>query len=323
MTERHSLYRLATICLAAFVSQISSVSEAQLIRAPLTDGFARTSSIDVSVDEMLGFRKVRKPEEAILGPGYPALQMLEIQYKPVRMVRMPVTDPKTGKVSRELVWYMVYRTIPRDYTELAGDGQAELLVKLSDPEHDPANSTDPKQVQPLMLPRFILRVDDKGSEKEHLDELNLQIQQMVFEREFGRRGADLRLHNSVDGIQSYPDPVRTLGPDADAKPLDKATYGVAIWRNIDPKTDYFTVFMSGLSNAYRISTDAAGARVVEEKVVKQQFARPGDEFLQDEKEFRIEEKPEWLYRAKNVQLDVPQVDTILRNAQKSAETAEQ
>lgn len=318
MTQSHVLYRLATLTAGIVLWQMASPAGAQLIKAPLTDGFIRTSSIDISVDEMLGSRKVRQANEAILGPGYPALTIAEIQYKPVRMVRMAVVDPKTSQSSRELVWYMVYRIIQRDYTELAGDGQEDLLKKLSDPEHDPANAQDAVQAAPLMIPRFVLRVDDKGSEREHIDELNLEIQQAVFSREFGKRGSNLRLLNSIEAIGETPDPVKSIGPEADRNPLDKAVYGVAVWRNVDPKTDFFTVFMAGLTNAYRISTDTSGQELVEGKVVQQKFARPGDEFLQDEQEFRVVGQPVWLYRPRNLSLNVPELDSVLRNARANA-----
>ena len=85
--------------------------------------------------------------------------------------------------------------------------------------------------------------------------------------------------------------------------------------------------MSGFSNAYRISTNADGTRLIEEKVVVQRFARPGDEFLQEEMEFRFIDDadtdqdgtvdvrfPVWQYREKPVDLDITDLDTILRNA---------
>lgn len=320
MTERHGL-KVLTPFLAAIVCVCQcSTAAAQLIKAPLTDGFVRTSSIDISVDEMLGSAKQRAADEPLRGPGYPALWIAEIQYKPVRLVRMPVDDPRTGKSSRELVWYMVYRLIPRDYTELAGEGRADLVRKLEDPERDPANVKDPVVANSLQMPRFLLRTEDQGAEQEYLDEVNLQIQKAVFLREMGRKAASLKLHNSVEAITEVQEPVSSSDPD----PLARAIYGVAVWRNVDPKTDYFTIYMSGLTNAYQITMGEGGARTVEEKVVMQKFARPGDEFLQEEKEFRLNGDPEWLYRVRKADLQVPELDTILRNARKeSAPTAEQ
>lgn len=262
----------------------SQTASAQLIRAPLTDGFARTSSIDVTVDEMLGPKKPRRDSEAILGPGYPSLRIAEIQYKPIRHRLMPVTDPLTRKVNDELVWYFIYRIIPRDYTELAGNKQDDLRNKLENVELKPSNDVDASLVEPLMLPRFVLRIDDVADGETYVDEVNLEIQRAVFEREFGAKAADLTLLNGVTGIQEMPAAVSSTDPLID--PLKNAIYGVAVWRNVDPDTDYFTVFMSGFSNAYRIDRPEADL-IIEQKVVEQRFGRPGDRFRQQESEFRF------------------------------------
>lgn len=66
----------------------------------LDSGFARTSSIAMSVDEMLGSRKTRALTEPILGPGYPAVWIAEVQYKPVRLRRLEVLDPKPASRRR-------------------------------------------------------------------------------------------------------------------------------------------------------------------------------------------------------------------------------
>ena len=92
----------------------------------------------MSVDEMLGARKVRAITEPILGPGYPELWIAEVQYKPVRLMRLDIRDPKSGAVQKELVRYMVYRVILRDPTEVAGAETAELRRKLADPDLVPS-----------------------------------------------------------------------------------------------------------------------------------------------------------------------------------------
>lgn len=132
--------------------------------------------------------------------------------------------------------------------------------------------------------------------------------------------------NSVEAIAEVGEAVP--GDDEDA--LSKAVYGVAVWRNVDPRADFFSVIMSGFSNAYRISTDANGNRIVEEKVIVQRFARPGDEFDQDEQEFRFINDldtdgdgkidvrfPNWQYQVREAKLNIDHLDTVLRNAKVS------
>lgn len=275
--------RLVTLTLLLGVLCSTKPAAGQLISAPKNWGLNRTSSISASVDEMLGPFKERKVGEPILGPGYPALWMAEVQWKSLRHRLMEVKDPRTGQKKMELVWYMVYRVIQRDYTELAGDSRDALLKKLSDPDVLPQNTIDGVEGYPLQLPKFILRTDDSEQPQEYIDEVNVEVQRAVFAREFQERAGNLRLLNSVEAITEVLDPVSVHDPD----PLSKAAYGVAIWRDVDPTTDYFTVTMSGFSNAYRFFRNDAGEGVFEEKVIVQRFGRPGDEFKQAESEFRL------------------------------------
>ena len=115
-------WQALTAVLATAVAAVvcGSAVQAQVVRAPLNEGFVRTSSIAMSVDEMLGTRKVRGADEPILGPGYPALWIGEVQFKPLRLMRLNWTDAASGETRQEIVRYMVYRVIRRDYTELAG-----------------------------------------------------------------------------------------------------------------------------------------------------------------------------------------------------------
>jgi hypothetical protein len=303
----------------------STVAQAQIIRGELgRDGFERSSSIAMTVDEMMGVRQLRSPSDPIVGPGYPNLWVAEVQIKPLRLIRLEVTDPKTGAKSRELVRYLVWRAIRRDYTELAGAEQDDLLKKLSDPDKDPVNQLDVEPSLPLQMPRFVLETQDLDGAplEQYLDEVRPDIQQAIFEREMGRRGSDLKLASSIEAIAEIGEPVSSSDPQA----IDKAIYGVAIWRNVDPAADFMAVYMSGFCNAYRISSDASGGQKLEEKVVVQRFARPGDEFLQEEMEFRFidefdlnadgkpERLPAWIYRPRSGKITVPDVDSVLRNA---------
>jgi hypothetical protein len=300
--------------MVAALSFCAEQASAQLIRAPLDTGFVRTSSISMTVDEMLGSQKARLAGEPILGPGYPALWIAEVQYKPVRHLFMNVTDPVTRETKRELVWYMIYRVLPRDYTELAGDSRDSLLDKLQNPDLKPDNTVDSPEGFPLQVPRFVLRGDDAGEQQFYADEVNLQIQRSVFRREFKERSAELRLLNSVQAITEVIDPVSVTDPN----PLQNAVYGVAVWRNVDPKIDYLTVIMSGFSNAYRITQNDVGETIFEQKVIEQKFGRPGDIYNQQESEFRVLGNPEWHYRPRQATVSVPQFEAILRNVPSTA-----
>ena len=58
--------RIVAVSACGLLIGAVSTCEAQIVRAPLTDGFARTSSISMSVDEMLGIRKERSLDAAYI-----------------------------------------------------------------------------------------------------------------------------------------------------------------------------------------------------------------------------------------------------------------
>jgi hypothetical protein len=78
--------------------------------------------------------------------------------------------------------------------------------------------------------------------------------------------------------------------------IDRSVWGVATWTDIDPRIDFFSVFVGGLTNAYRWE-DVPGAyragdppgkgREFVRKMLQLNFWRPGDELNQTEDELRF------------------------------------
>jgi len=184
---------------------------------------------------------------------------------------------------------------------------------------------DPRRSDPIVVPEFIITTDDNTGSHIYRDQVNLEVEAAVLRREFqrNRQFAGARpvpdLQNSVEVVESVPDVLDSPGNEDDA--LSSARYGVAVWRNLDPRTDFFTLTVSGLSNAFRIRTSEEGGTTLERKVVVQKFRRPGDEFLQNETEFRFEGDPVWEYQAdEQAPVPDPAAVEILRN-QPEAEPA--
>jgi hypothetical protein len=72
-------------------------------------------------------------------------------------------------------------------------------------------------------------------------------------------------------------------------------WSVATWVDVDPRIDFFSVFIGGLTNAYRwIDNPAAYSpgdtpgrgRRFTRKMLQLNFWRPGDELAENEREFR-------------------------------------
>jgi hypothetical protein len=77
---------------------------------------------------------------------------------------------------------------------------------------------------------------------------------------------------------------------------DRSVWGVVIWEDVDPRTDYFAMFVQGLTNAYKFE-DPAGAykngdppgtgRTFTQKTLQINFHRLGDAVLQHEDELHF------------------------------------
>jgi hypothetical protein len=84
---------------------------------------------------------------------------------------------------------------------------------------------------------------------------------------------------------------------------------VATWEDVDPESDFFSIYVQGLTNAYRWE-DTAGAvqagsppgtgKKFVQRTLKLNFWRPGDEFDLNEREIRYgapgEVDYEWVWR---------------------------
>ena len=87
------------------------------------------------------------------------------------------------------------------------------------------------------------------------------------------------------------------------KGQETTTWGVATWEDVDPATDHFSIYVQGLTNAYRW-VDPPGAykkgnppgtgRQFYPKTLVLNFWRPGDKEIEHEGEIRFENYA-WAY----------------------------
>jgi hypothetical protein len=77
-----------------------------------------------------------------------------------------------------------------------------------------------------------------------------------------------------------------LLPPTPEQAVDLSTYGVALWEGVDPQTDFFSIYVTGLSNGYQISQGPGGQQRVLNKTLELNFWRPGDARFENEKEIR-------------------------------------
>jgi hypothetical protein len=221
------------------------------------------------------------PSETLLGMSQNVVLRqevwnLEFAFKPLRMVSVDVPQAD-GRLVPKLVWYMVYRV-----RYLGGDLRPEPRQSpYGDVTYPDAASEDYKSRR--FFPHFVLEGYDVGR-KAYLDQIIPAARRAIETRE--RIGQPL--HNSVE-ITRVPIPLT----DEDD---DQGVWGFVTWTDVDPRIDFFSVFVQGLSNAYRFE-DPPGAfqagdppgtgRIVRQKTLRLNFWRPGDSVFEHEDEIRF------------------------------------
>ncbi len=152
---------------------------------------------------------------------------LEFAYKPPRMIDVDV--PVAGeKMRRKRVWYLLYRVknVGGRRTKVAEDG---------------TRATETFELPIRFLPQFVLETREPLSEAEGLASFRSYLDRVVpaamlpIERRERPAG---KLHDSAS-ISAEP---MTAGEER---------WGVAVWEDIDPRIDFFSVYVRGLTNAIR------------------------------------------------------------------------
>ncbi|HYO24167.1 MAG TPA: hypothetical protein VEQ85_04385 [Lacipirellulaceae bacterium] len=208
---------------------------------------------------------------------------LELAFKPLRMIEVDVPRAD-GRVERAQVWYLVYR-VRNTGAGLDGEMQA-------DGSYETAALAD--QVGPLrFVPQFVLSSQEREGEgaaapKAYLDRL-VPAAMAAIERREMPSGA---LLNSVEMAG------RELPVESGRS--QRGAWGVAMWQGVDPEIDFFSVYVGGLTNAYRWD-DPEGAfqagdrfgkgRKFVRKTLQLNFWRPGDALNPNEREVRFGAAP--------------------------------
>ncbi len=199
---------------------------------------------------------------------------LEFAFKPLRMLTVDIPQP-TGKMQPKLIWYMVYRVKNKGYA---------LNPQPTSPNdvHGPHEPQWVNFATRRFFPHFVLRSQD--FDKEYLDQVIPAAQIAIQKRE----KPGVRLHNSVEMT-------KIKIPLSDDR-IDRSVWGVVTWEDVDPRIDYFSVYVRGLSSAF-IFADTPGAyaagdtpgkgRVFRFKTLQLNFWRPGDTEFEHEGEVRF------------------------------------
>ncbi|MFO1066492.1 MAG: hypothetical protein U0892_21750 [Pirellulales bacterium] len=179
----------------------------------------------------------------------------EFTFKPVRMIA--VDFPKAGGgVESKLVWYLLYR-IRYTGNDLQPKQQAD---QFGNPVYsDPAAVTE--KAERRFVPRFTLSVPALGGS--YAAQFLPYALGPIAEKE--RIGKPL-----FDSIAIQRTPIKLSTPQ-----VRNDVWGVATWVGVDPRTDFFTVEVSGLTNAQKAEIKD-GKLEFTQKTLVLNFSSPGD-----------------------------------------------
>ncbi len=104
----------------------------------------------------------------------------------------------------------------------------------------------------------------------------------------------LDLKNSVTIADKSIPPSK---PDA----TPHAVNGVAMWDNVDPESNRFSIFVSGLSNGWSLAEiPPDNKQILRRKTLQLNFRRLGDQYTQSSEAIHFVPPVEWVYRATGV-----------------------
>ncbi len=201
---------------------------------------------------------------------------LEFRCKPVRMIFVDLPQP-SGFMQRKQIWYLIYSVTNPGKTMRpvpAADGTAKIEY-VDKPVH--------------FAPSFLLQ--SIPEDKRYPERMIPAALAPIRLREDPNRD----FYNTVEMVRDIQ--------------VGETVWGVATWEDVDPATDRFSIYVAGLTNAYRWTDEpgkykpndplGTGRRLLR-KTLKLNFWRPGDEFHPKESEIRFgvpgELDYEWVYR---------------------------
>ncbi len=186
---------------------------------------------------------------------------LEFSFKPMRILDVEGTDGR-----RQRIWYLLYRITNNG-------GYIKPVVAKDDFGNDLyTTATGSRTVR--FFPMFAIRSHEY--DKTYADRLIPGVNERIHAIEI--RDPNITLHDSVS--------ITKVPIKASTENVDRSYWAVATWPAIERRTDFFSVYVSGLSNAYRWDREEDGQSLLTYKTLQLNFWRPGDAVFEDDHEFR-------------------------------------
>ena len=154
---------------------------------------------------------------------------LEFAFKPPRFIDVDVPAAEV-LMHHKRVWYLVYR--------VRNTGGRRTVIDKDDPTK---RTVEPYETPVRFVPHFVL---------ESLEPLT-EAEGDIAHRSY----LDRVVPNAMGPIRRREDPARELFDSASMAATDippgGERWGVAVWEDVDPRIDFFTITVRGLTNAIR------------------------------------------------------------------------
>jgi hypothetical protein len=201
---------------------------------------------------------------------------LDFQCKPLRTIYVEVPQPG-GLMARKQIRYLIY--------SVTNNGKALHPVAAEDGTF----KTESVDLPVRFIPKFTLECP------EYHDAYPDRVIPIAVDAIRQREDPNRQFYNSVEMCREIP--------------VGKTVWGVATWEDVDPRIVRFSIYVQGLTNAYRWedtegvykkgSPLGAGRRLLR-KTLKLNYWRPGEEPTLQETEIPLgqpdEPDYEWIWR---------------------------
>ncbi|MBM4003351.1 MAG: hypothetical protein FJ295_08700 [Planctomycetes bacterium] len=221
---------------------------------------------------------------------------LEFAFKPVRRIYVDIPQT-TGRMQRKYLWYMVYR-VKNLGTQLTPVAKTDDFGNIT---YEVQPGTAPEL---RFSPHFVFAgkafIDDQYVEKEYLDR-SLPIAAKAIEERESRdpqTGKRVKLYSTIE--------INKVAIPASDENVDRSVWGYVVWEDVDPRIDFFRIYVQGLTNSYRMADlpapdgyekgkPPASGRAFAMKTLQLNFWRAGDSIAEHEEEvhygIRLEKDP--------------------------------
>jgi len=184
----------------------------------------------------------------------------EFAFKPLRQMYIDIPQ-SNGSLQRKLIWYMVYRV-----RYAGGDLRPSTAADSTKAVDRLYSRVEKVSYETRRFFPMVVLVDHE-TKAQYVD----RILPAALDRIQVREKITAKLHNSVEMTQ-IPIP-RSADPSADG------VWGVLTWEDVEPQTDFLSLYVYGLSNAFQRVTseeNPSAKPVLIRKALQLNFYRPGD-----------------------------------------------